>query len=90
MKGAIDRSETSLSSAEREKVNGFLSDLHTRASQLIQKLDVNEVREKVKQSFMDLELMDCRGEWTQEIFEIISSNLSDDTSQEAIESSYSR
>ncbi|MBO9483439.1 hypothetical protein [Salinisphaera sp. G21_0] len=89
MKGAIDRSETSLSSAEREKVNGFLSDLHTRASQLIQKLDVNEVREKVKQSFMDLELMDCRGEWTQEIFEIISSNLSDDTSQEAIEKAVS-
>ncbi|WP_257264191.1 hypothetical protein [Endozoicomonas sp. ONNA2] len=88
-KGAIDRSETLLSSEETEKVTRFLSELHTCASNMIQTLDINEVREKVKTSFTDLELMDRRGKWTQEIFEIISSNLSDDISQEAIEKAVS-
>lgn len=69
---------------ETEKVNEFLDSLHTSASELIPNLDTCEVKGKVEQCYKDLGLMDQSGQWTRDIFETISRDLSLDISAATI------
>ena len=65
---------------ETEKVNNFLDSLHTSASELIPTLDAGEIKGKVEQCYKDLGLMDQSGQWTRDIFQTISRDLSLDIS----------
>ena len=69
---------------ETEKVNKFLDSLHTSASELIPTLDTGEVKGKVEQCYKDLGLMDQSGQWTRDIFQTVSSDLSLDISAATI------
>ena len=69
---------------ETEKVNNFLDSLHTSASELIPNLDTCEVKGKVEQCYKDLGLMDQDGQWTRDIFQTISRDLSLDISAATI------
>ena len=70
---------------ETATVNRFLDSLHTSASELIADLDTCEVKGRVEQCYKDLGLMDQDGQWTRDIFQTISSDLSLDISAATIE-----
>ena len=77
----IDRCQVrSLSPQESEKVSVFLDGLHSRASEMVLRLDASIVKGKVVQCYRDLGLMDQDGQWTREIFQTISKDLSLDIS----------